>query len=182
MNRHQLRSLIKKTIVGKLQRQGVNKYKEYKVLNHVPDLISILTDLMSPQFNLFVRDIEWVSPKPPCFRVVLENDQKFYLSDLGRSWVAEVEGKKYYLLNLGEEEMAMSAIARILKYGKAVNADMGEEFGAGAESTGGGSTSTGGGGFGGGSMEAALEEPLPGEGEAEAGAEEVAAEEPELEL
>jgi hypothetical protein len=31
-------------------------------------------------------------------------------------------------------------------------------------------------------MEAALNEPLPGEGEGEAGAEEVAAEEPELEL
>lgn len=180
MNKHQLRSLIKKTIVGKLQRQGINKYSEYKVLNHVPDLISILTDLMSPQFNLFVRDIEWVSPKPPTFRVVLENDQKYYLTDLGRSWVAEVEGKKYYLLNLGEEEMAMSAISRILRYGKPTNPDMGEEFGG--ESTGGGSTSTGGVG-GGGSMEAALEEPLPGEGgEAEAGAEEVAAEEPELEL
>ena len=179
MNKHQLRSLIKKTIVGKLQRKGINKYKEYKVLNHVPDLISILTDLMSPQFNLFVRDIEWVAPKPPTFRVILENDQFFYLYDLGRSWVAEIEGKKYYLLNLGEEEMAMSRISRILRYGKAVNADMGEEFGGGGASTSGGG-STGGGG--GGSMEAALNEPLPGEGEAEAGAEEVAAEEPELEL
>jgi hypothetical protein len=169
--------LIKKTIVGKLQRQGINKYKEYKVLNHVPDLISILTDLMSPQFNLFVRDIEWVAPKPPTFRIVLENDQFFYLYDLKRSWVAEVEGKKYYLLNLGEEEMAMSKIARILRYGKAVNADMGEEFGASGGSTSGGG-STGGGGGGGGNMEAALEEPLPGE----AGAEEVTAEEPELEL
>ena len=117
MNKHQLRSLIKKTIVGKLQRKGINKYKEYKVLNHVPDLISILTDLMSPQFNLFVRDIEWVAPKPPTFRVILENDQFFYLYDLGRSWVAEVEGKKYYLANLPEEERAAEAIARILRYG-----------------------------------------------------------------
>ena len=116
MNKHQLRSLIKKTIVGKLQRQGINKYKEYKVLNHVPDLISILTDLLSPQFNLFVRDIEWVAPKPPTFRVVLENDQKFYLIDYGRSWMAEVEGKKYYLLNLNEEESACEAIARQLRY------------------------------------------------------------------
>jgi hypothetical protein len=177
MNKHQLRSLIKKTIVGKLQRQGINKYKEYKVLNHVPDLISILTDLMSPQFNLFVRDIEWVAPKPPTFRVILENDQFFYLYDLGRSWVAEVEGKKYYLLNLGEEERALSSIARILRYGKAINPELGEEFGgaSGGSTSGGGST-----GGGGGSMEAALEEPLPGEGEA--GAEEVTAEEPELEL
>ena len=165
--------------MGKLQRQGINKYKEYKVLNHVPDLISILTDLMSPQFNLFVRDIEWVSPKPPTFRVVLENDQYYYLTDMGRSWVAEVQGKKFYLLNLGQEEMAMSRINNLLRYGKPVNADMDEEFGGGGASTSGGG-STGGGG--GGSMEAALNEPLPGEGEAEAGAEEVAAEEPELEL
>jgi hypothetical protein len=176
MNKHQLRSIIKKTIVGKLQRQGINKYKEYKVLNHVPDLISILTDLMSPQFNLFVRDIEWVAPKPPTFRVILENDQFFYLYDLGRSWVAEVEGKKYYLLNLGEEERALSSIARILRYGKAVNADMGAEFEAGGGNTGGGGGSTGGGG--GGNMESALEEPLP----TEPGADEIAAEEPKLEL
>ena len=180
MNKHQLRSIIKKTIVAKLQRQGINKYTEYKVLNHVPDLISILTDLMSPQFNLFVRDIEWVAPKPPTFRVLLENDQFFYLYDLGRSWVAEVEGKKYYLLNLGEEERAMSSVARILRYGKAVNPELGEEFGgASGGSTSGGGGSTGGGG--GGNMEAALEEPLPTE-PGEAGAEEIAAEEPELEL
>jgi hypothetical protein len=93
--------------------------------------------------------------------------------------MAEVEGKKYYLLNLGEEEMAMSAIARILRYGKAVNADMDAEFGGGGSTGGGGAT----GGGGGGSMEAALNEPLPGEeGAAEPGAEEIAAEEPELEL
>ena len=151
MNRHQLRSLIKKTIVTKLQRQGINKYKEYKVLNHVPDLISILTDLMSANFNLFVRDIEWVSPKPPTFRVILENDQYFYLTDLGRSWVAEVEGKQYYLLNLGEEEMAMSRISKILRYGKVNKADIGEASGF-EVAAGGGS-----------GMESKLEEPLPGE-------------------
>ena len=136
LNKHQLRSLIKKTIVGKLQRQGINKYKEYKVLNHIPDLISILTDLMSSKFDLFVKDIEWVSPKPPTFRIVLENDQYFYLLDLTRSWVAEVQGKKYYLLNLGEEEMAVSAISRLLRYGKPVNPDMG--FSETASSGGGG--------------------------------------------
>jgi hypothetical protein len=158
LNKHQLRSLIKKTIVGKLQRQGINKYKEYKVLNHVPDLISILTDLMSSRFDLFVKDIEWVSPKPPTFRVILENDQYFYLSDLARSWVAEIQGKRYYLLNLGEEEMAVSAISRILRYGKPVNPDMG--FGEATSSTGGG-----------GGMEAQLDQ-APEGGAAETPAEE----------
>ena len=36
---------------------------------------------------------------------------------MGRSWVAQIEGKKYYLLNLPEEERAVEAIARILRYG-----------------------------------------------------------------
>ena len=34
-----------------------------------------------------------------------------------RSWIAQVEGKKYYLLNLSEEEQAAQAIARMLAYG-----------------------------------------------------------------
>jgi hypothetical protein len=34
-----------------------------------------------------------------------------------RSWVAQIEGKKYYLLNLSEEEAATEAIARVLAYG-----------------------------------------------------------------
>ncbi len=32
-------------------------------------------------------------------------------------WIAQVEGKKYYLLNLSEEEQAAQAIARMLAYG-----------------------------------------------------------------
>lgn len=150
MNKQELRSIVKKTIIKKMKSEGINKYQEYKILNQVPDLISILTDLMSPQFNLFVKDIQWVAPKPPTFRIILENGFSFYLSDLGRSWMAEVEGKKYYLLNLGEEDQAIDSISRLLKYGKAVNPENEAD-------TGGGSTG------GGGSMEAALEEPLAGE-------------------
>jgi hypothetical protein len=37
-----------------------------------------------------------------------------------RSWIAQVEGKKYYLLNLPEEERAAEAISRILRYGAKV--------------------------------------------------------------
>jgi hypothetical protein len=126
-------------------------------------MISILTDLLSPQFNLFDKDIHWVAPKPPTFRVILENNFSFYLSDLGRSWMAEVEGKQYYLLNLGEEEQATQAISRILRYGKAINPD--NEADTGGADT---SVSTGGGG----DMEAALDEPLGGEETPDLGAEE----------
>ena len=119
MNREQLRHLIRTTIVKRFQQTAGNRYQEYKILNQVPDLIPILTDLLTDRFSTFVKDIDWVAPKPPTFRVILENGFSFYLSDLKRSWVAEVEGKKYYLLNLGEEERAVSAIARMLRYAPA---------------------------------------------------------------
>jgi hypothetical protein len=73
--------------------------------------------------------------------------------------MAEVEGKRYYLLNLGEEDQAVGSIARLLRYGKAVNPDNEAD-------TGGGSTG------GGGNMESALDEPLAGEETPEVGAEE----------
>ena len=141
MNLEQVKSLIRGKIETKMKELGVNKYSEFKLLNKVPELIPILEDLMSDKFNLFVKDIEWVSPKPPEYRVLLENGQYFYLADFGRSWVATVLGKRYYLLNLGEEQMATEAIGRILRYGEPVNPDEMETLG----------------GSSGGSMEASLE-------------------------
>jgi hypothetical protein len=41
-----------------------------------------------------------------------------------RSWIAQVEGKKYYLLNLNEEEFAAQAIGRILQYGPQSGAEV----------------------------------------------------------
>ena len=76
-------------------------------------------------FNNFLSSIDWVAPRPTTFRINLRNDENFYLIWMGRSWIAQVEGKKYYLLNLPEEERAVEAIARILRYGKPVDADVG---------------------------------------------------------
>ena len=145
MNKNQLRKLIRSTVVNRFKRQATNKYQEYKILNKVPELIPILGDLMSEDFSKFVKDIDYVAPKPPSFRIVLENDHYFYLSDLGRSWVAEVEGKKYYLLNLSEEERATAAIARILRYAKPAaseEADQEAAFDTGVDTGGGFDTGT----------------------------------------
>jgi hypothetical protein len=43
--------------------------------------------------------------------------ENFMLIYTERSWIAQVEGKKYYLLNLGEEQSAAEAISRLLAYG-----------------------------------------------------------------
>ena len=90
---------------------------EYDELTKFPELKKIIITLLTADFDPFLAGIDWVAPRPTTFRINLRNDQDFYLIWMGRSWIAQVEGKKYYLLNLPEEERAVEAIARILRYG-----------------------------------------------------------------
>ena len=90
---------------------------EYDELTKFPELKAVIVDLLGHDYAKFIDAIDWVSPKPTTFRVNLLNGQSFYLVYTDRSWIAEVEGKKYYLLNLNEEQNATNAIARILRYG-----------------------------------------------------------------
>ena len=115
MNKNILRTIIRDVAAKKLIPVEGNKYTEYKLLQNHPEIIPILSDLMTADFPLFVKDIEWLSPKPATYKVILENGQFFFLYDLERSWVAQISGKKHYLLSLGEETMASNAISRLLK-------------------------------------------------------------------
>ena len=90
---------------------------EYDELTKFPELKEILIDLLTNEFDKFLSSIDWVAPRPTTFRINLKNNQEFYLMFGKRSWIAQVEGKKYYLLNLPEEERAAEAISRILRYG-----------------------------------------------------------------
>ena len=90
---------------------------EYDELTKFPELKAIIVDLLGPDYAKFIDSIDWVAPKPTTFRINLLNGQSFYLIYTTRSWIAEVEGKKYYLLNLNEQERATEKIARILRYG-----------------------------------------------------------------
>tara|TARA_R110002012_G_scaffold276709_1_gene463748 strand:+ start:1892 stop:2350 length:459 start_codon:yes stop_codon:yes gene_type:complete len=106
----------------------------YDELTKFPELKDVIVNLLTHEFDSFLEDIQWVAPKPTTFRIILLNGQSFLLTYSPRSWVAQVEGKKYYLLNLDEEEYACQAIARILQYGAAgadasadVDADSGSD-------------------------------------------------------
>jgi len=90
---------------------------EYDELTKFPELKQILIDLLTNEFDMFLSSIDWVAPRPTTFRINLKNNQDFYLMYGKRSWIAQVEGKKYYLLNLPEEERAAEAISRKLRYG-----------------------------------------------------------------
>lgn len=90
---------------------------EYDELTKFPELKQAIVSLLGPQFDVFLASIDWVAPKPTTFRINLKNGQSFYLVYTERTWIAQVEGKKYYLLNLPEQQRATESIARILRYG-----------------------------------------------------------------
>jgi len=119
MTKSELREKIKllvKTVYGEKKLVDITAEK-YDELTKFPELKDVIVDLLGPQFDVFLASIDWVAPKPTTFRINLKNGENFYLVFNQRSWVAEVEGKRYYLLNLNEEENATQAIARMLRYG-----------------------------------------------------------------
>lgn len=132
--REKIRLLVP-TVVGNVK-QAEAAAVEYDELTKFPELKAVIVDLLTHEFDNFVASIDWVAPKPTTFRINLKNDQDFYLIYSRTSWIAQVEGKKYYLLNLPEEERATLAIARILRYG--TSEDEAAETDAGSETTGGG--------------------------------------------
>ena len=119
MTREELRDKIK-VLVKKVYRDKVSIEQaavEYDELTKFPELKDVIVSLLGHQFNAFIASIDWVAPKPTTFRINLKNNENFYLVYSPKSWIAEVESKKYYLLNLNEQENCENAIARILRYG-----------------------------------------------------------------
>ena len=124
--------LLVPTLVGN-KKQAEEAAVEYDELTKFPELKKIIVDLLTHEFDNFISSIDWVAPKPTTFRINLKNGFNFYLIYTKTSWIAQVEGKKYYLLNLPEEERAIDAIARILRYGAP---DTGNSEGSESESGG----------------------------------------------
>ena len=96
----------------------------YDELTKFPELKDIIVALLTHEFDSFLEGIDWVAPRPSTFRINLLNGENFLLMYGTRSWIAQVEGKKYYLLNLDEEEYACQAIARILQHGPESGAEV----------------------------------------------------------
>ena len=119
--REKIRMIIP-TVVGN-RKQAEAAAVEYDELTKFPELKKVIVDLLTHEFDNFIASIDWVAPRPTTFRINLKNDFNFYLIYTKRSWIAQVEGKKYYLLNLPEQERATDAISRVLRYGAPGTAD-----------------------------------------------------------
>ena len=138
MTVEELKDKIKTLTVRVIQDRKKAEYAavEFDELTKFPELKEVILNLLTSDFDSFIASIDWVAPRPTTFRVNLQNDEEFYLIWMRRSWIAQVEGKKYYLLNLPEEERATLAIARILRYGTPEGEA--DETDAGSEAAGGG--------------------------------------------
>jgi hypothetical protein len=115
-----IRTLTKDVYKGRLKANVAAA--EYDELTKFPELKKVIVDLLTSDFDFFLASIDWVAPRPTTFRINLKNGQDFYLIYTPKSWIAQVEGKKYYLLNLNEEESACESISRILRYGSKTEA------------------------------------------------------------
>jgi len=110
-----IKSLIKpiiKKIVDEKQKE-----ESWSVIKLYPQVLLTLEQLMGPEYKFFIKDIHYVSPKPSTFKVVLLNDQYFFISWYQETFEAQVSGKRYYLLKIQEQERATLAISELLKYG-----------------------------------------------------------------
>jgi hypothetical protein len=113
--REKIKVLVKQ--VYKEKDKGDDAAIAYDELVKFPELKAVIIDLLTVDFDKFLESVDWVAPRPSTFRINLLNGENFVLTYDPRSWIANVSGKKYYLLNLDEEEMAAKAVARILSYG-----------------------------------------------------------------
>jgi len=125
-----------------------------QILSKFPTLKSAIIKLQTEDFKEFVETIDWISPRPTSFRVNLKNGQDYILKWTGKTFEAQILGKKYLLSNIAEYQQALDKLAILYKEAPMTGAGEGEPA----------DTDTGGGGGGGGEFPG-------GEGGAEGGEE-----------
>jgi hypothetical protein len=122
MSLNTLKTLIKEGIedfVSQQQRETISfedNPLEY-ILQKYPSLDAALVDLMTEHYRDYITGVYVIAPRPTTFRILLHNGQEFYLIYGPQSYTAKISGKKYYLLNLSEEQFAINAIASLLELG-----------------------------------------------------------------
>jgi len=87
------------------------------ILQKYPSLDATMIDLLTPSFRDYVTGIFIIAPKPTTFRILLHNSQEFHLVYSPKAYIAKISGKKYDLMNLSEEEFAITSIAQLLELG-----------------------------------------------------------------
>ena len=111
-----------------------------KILGKFPTLKAAITKLQTEDFKEFVDSIDWISPRPTSFRVNLKNGQDYILKWTGKSFEAQILGKRYLLSNIAEYQQALDKLAILYKEAPMSGAGEGEpaDIDSGGTSGGGG--------------------------------------------
>jgi len=112
------------------------------ILGRFPTLKAAIIKLQTEDFKEFVDSIDWISPRPTSFRVNLKNGQDYILKWTGKTFEAQIMGKRYYLNRIDDYQQALDKLA--LLYREAPMKGAGEEEASGEDI---GSADTGGGEF-----------------------------------
>ena len=111
-----------------------------KILGRFPTVKAAIVKLQTEQFKEFVESIDWISPRPSSFRVNLKNGQDYILKWTGKTFEAQILGKKYILSKIDEYQQALDKLSILYKEAPMAGAGEGEAA----------DVDTGGGGGGGG--------------------------------
>src|SRR6056300_1253320 len=127
------------------------------ILGRFPTLKAAIIKLQTEDFKEFVDSIDWISPRPTSFRVNLKNGQDYILKWTGKTFEAQILGKRYYINKIDDYQQALDKLTVL--YQEAPMKGAGEDVASGEDV---GDASTGGGEFPGDDGGAtAGEEPVP---------------------
>lgn len=84
-----------------------------EILQKFPKLQKTLVRLMTANYDAFVENVEWISPKPTAFKVVIKNGQTFTLTWVGKNFRAIIGGKTYYLGQVQDFQNALAKLAEL---------------------------------------------------------------------
>ena len=112
------------------------------ILAKFPTLKAAIIKLQTEDFKEFVDSIDWISPRPTSFRINLKNGQDYILKWTGKTFEAQIMGKRYYINKIDDYQQALDKLA--LLYREAPMKGAGEEEASGEDV---GSADTGGGDF-----------------------------------
>ena len=112
------------------------------ILAKFPTVRAALVKLQTEDFKQFVTSIDWISPRPSSFRINLKNGQDYILKWTGKTFEANILGKRYFINNIADYQQALDKLAILYKESPMKGA--GEEA---ADADGVDSADTGGGDF-----------------------------------
>lgn len=120
-----------------------------QILGKFPTLRQAIIKLQTEDFKEFVDTIDWISPRPTSFRINLKNGQDYVLKWTGKTFEANILGKRYYINKIDDYQQALDKLAILYKEApmKGAGEEEGEGGGADADFA---SADTGGGEFPGG--------------------------------